>query len=825
MEFMFFLLALIPIALLVLMGVLLGRLGAIQRELASTRSHMDELLRAMARWKEAPSAPPPTSVQGEAPVFTPEERPEPAATAPVEEVLPPLEVLQEPEPALEPEPVLVEMEAHSLHMEEVEENALAVEEVVERPVAPPPPPPVYKPTFFERHPDLEKFIGENLMNKIGIAVLVVGIGLLMKYAIGKGYISETGRTLIGLAAGAVLMFLGQRLHRGMRTFSSVLVAGGVAVLYFCIAIAYHEYEIIGQVPTFLGMVAITGLAVMLTLAWDRRELAVIALLGGFATPFMASSGEGNFKVLFTYLLILDVGMLVLANFKKWHIINILSFVLTQLIFGGWVLGPFAGMDPQPVLAALGFGTLFFLVFFVMNLRYNLRHKTSFEAVDHGLLLANTAGYYGAGLFLLADVVPRMSGLFTVLLGLFHLAFALRFHRSIQVPRSLQLLLIGLVLTFISLAAPVQLEGSHITLFWAAEAVLLLWFAHRTGLRLIERTSLLVALLMLVSLLMDLSAHYRFDPTTHLFLLNRGWITGVAAAVALWAMAHQLRLREPGYQILPDLYARHVRKLLRVLAVGLFFVIHYLELRAQLVRWMDPHAVNMLLMAYTLTYFLVLSFLSRGREAAVRVPVALLLALGAVLHITGHYANSRDAFLLVGPQLGAALYHGLHYLVLALVVLALLQLARHARALIERGSEPWKLYLWSMCAYIVVIASQELDHLMLLNVDATTAHVPGVLAERRRALYPVLWGVISFLFMYYGMKRRMRMVRVIALALFAFTLLKLFLVDLGALSEGGRVFAFILLGALLLVISFMYQRLKDLILKDGTEPHAPDDATQ
>ena len=59
----------------------------------------------------------------------------------------------------------------------------------------------------------------------------------------------------------------------------MLVAGGIAVFYFTIAIAFHQYDLIGQLPAFGIMVVITGLAVLLTLSYDRKELAVIALLG------------------------------------------------------------------------------------------------------------------------------------------------------------------------------------------------------------------------------------------------------------------------------------------------------------------------------------------------------------------------------------------------------------------------------------------------------------------------------------------------------------------------------------------------------------------
>lgn len=80
----------------------------------------------------------------------------------------------------------------------------------------------------------------------------------------------------------------------------------------------------------------------------------------------------------------------------------------------------------------------------------------------------------------------------------------------------------------------------------------------------------------------------------------------------------------------------------------------------------------------------------------------------------------------------------------------------------------------------------------------------------------LWGVCAFVFMYLGLARKNRSYRVLSLALFALTLLKLFLYDIRGISEGGRIAAFITLGVLLLVISFMYQRIKRLLLVDSSD---------
>ncbi|MEO7079971.1 MAG: DUF2339 domain-containing protein, partial [Flavobacteriales bacterium] len=510
---------LLSCVLIVLVIILMNRVSGLNNELVSLRKQLAELLRHRSQAEKPEEVSPATrhvifpSVPTTAPLVPP--------VPPIAEV-PPVWASNFPEPQEEPVRIAVEPLVPEPTFAEMHQPKPRI-------VPPPAPPRAPRPSFFERHPDLEKFIGENLINKIGITVLVIGIGLLLQYAIGQGLISETGRTLIGLAAGGLLVFFAHRSRTGFRAFSSVLVAGGITVFYFTIAIAFHQYQLIGQTAAFAIMVVITALAVALTLAYDRKELAVISLLGGFATPFLVSSGDGNFRVLFTYLLILNIGMLVLANYKKWHIINIISFALTVLLFGMWAGGSYPDLNPRPSVVAFAFATAFFLVFFIMNLRYNLRHKEAFTALDHTLLLVNTAAYYAVGLYLLSDLSLKLTGLFTVLLGLFYLGFALYFHRRQGIPEPLKLLLIGLVLTFVSLAAPVQLEGSYITLFWAAEAVLLLWFSQRTGLHLVERASVLVMLLMFFSLAMDLTDTYGYYMSEALRpLLNKGWITGMVA---------------------------------------------------------------------------------------------------------------------------------------------------------------------------------------------------------------------------------------------------------------------------------------------------------
>jgi uncharacterized membrane protein len=155
-----------------------------------------------------------------------------------------------------------------------------------------------KPGFFERNPDLEKFIGENLISKIGISILVIAIGIFVKYAIDNNWIGPVGRVSVGLICGGILVAVAHYLRNSYKAFSSVLVGGGFAVFYFTMTLAYHQFHLYGQTAAFIIMVIITAFAVAISLLYNRQELAIISLVGGFAAPFMVSDGSGNYSTLF-----------------------------------------------------------------------------------------------------------------------------------------------------------------------------------------------------------------------------------------------------------------------------------------------------------------------------------------------------------------------------------------------------------------------------------------------------------------------------------------------------------------------------------------------
>ena len=124
----------------------------------------------------------------------------------------------------------------------------------------------------------EKFIGENLFGKIGIFVFVIGVGFFVKYAIDKDWINETLRTVLGFLTGSALLVVAERLQKKYRTFSSLLAGGAFAVFYLTVAIAFHFYHLFPQTVAFIILIVITLFMSILSVLYDRRELAIISLV-------------------------------------------------------------------------------------------------------------------------------------------------------------------------------------------------------------------------------------------------------------------------------------------------------------------------------------------------------------------------------------------------------------------------------------------------------------------------------------------------------------------------------------------------------------------
>ncbi|MFK7900185.1 MAG: DUF2339 domain-containing protein [Cyclobacteriaceae bacterium] len=684
------------------------------------------------------------------------------------------------------------------------------------------PPKPRKPSFMERNPDLEKFIGENLLPKIGITIFVIGMGFLVKLGIDNDVITESMRVAIGILIGGGMIGLAHYLRKSFATFSSILIGGALCVLYFTIALAFHEYALIPQTAAFVIMVVITAFGVLLSITYDRKELAILALIGGFGTPFFVSTGAGNYQVLLTYILILDIGMLTLVYFKKWNIVNYLTYGFTYILFAGVFASEFIDNADSTRGPLIIFLTAFYLIFFLMNIIFNVKNNKKFGYPEIIMLLSNSAIYFGLGLSLLHGYKDGLfSGVFTALIAIFNFVFTFVLYKRKDIDKNLLFLLIGLVLTFVSLIAPIQLKGNFITLFWAIEAVLLLWLSQKSGIQLMKAVSVLISGLMLISLGIDWQQNYypTLDYVVLKPFLNKAFITSLAAMGSLAGIIFLLKKDDGIIDI------KGIQLLVKsVYAKALFLIVCYLgfllELNYQFIHFELESTFRIILLGiYNYGFVILLIAIARFRPSVLLTKLVVALsALSVFSYLTFYLTQVVTARnnLFRATEIKGIGNTGFywHYVLLAFFLFILINGCRIIYTQFSFKSKEGRTALWVLSFIGVYVASAEIGHLSMLYQSGSGRGISQVYRAAVKSVYPVVWAVTALALMIVGMKYKLKTLRIASLVLFAVTIVKLFFYDLAGNST-GKVVSFILLGVILLVISFLYQKLKFIIQDDET----------
>lgn len=659
-------------------------------------------------------------------------------------------------------------------------------------------------SFFERNPDLEKFIGENLISKIGIAILVIAIGVFVKYAIDNNWIGEIGRVSIGIVCGGILVGIAHYLRNSYKAFSSVLVGGSLAIFYFTITLAYHQFQLFSQTTAFIIMIVITAFAVLLSILYNRQEPAIIALLGGFGAPFMVSNGSGNYISLFTYLTILNAGLLIIAYNKAWRLLNQLAFICTTLIFAGWLFT----IDSSNTIAhqkGLLFASIFYLLFFIINIANNIKENKKFLASDFSILLANTAVYFGVGIWCIEHLGANdYKGFFSAALAIFNLVASYFLLRKKSVDTNILYLLIGITLTFVSLTAPLQLHGNYITLFWASEAVVIFWLYKKAGFKILQLATIIVWLAMLVSLLMDIYNVYNFSSLYIPIVLNRGFITIIYAAISSYLL-YKLR-KGVEKTIIPISVFSYT-------ALLLFFSAGAIEIVFQFSHYYPDLFISVLYFyLYVFTFVFGLQFISKKLEHPI-ISNKQIIALNSISILL--FLISLPIVYAVQTKMLEQLIYREHFIVhwLTAIVFVVLLYSTIKAINVEEQNNLSKSAILLTCGVSILFLSVELHFLIRSIFFNANTNLATLERTYITAILPILWGLCSFALMWLGMKNKQRFLRIVSLSLFSITLIKLFVFDIRNIPVAGKIAAFFSLGVLLLIVSFMYQRLKKIIIQD------------
>lgn len=359
------------------------------------------------------------------------------------------------------------------------------------PVSPRPQPPRAAPA--PSQPDLGTLVfgkardwlfGGNLVVRVGVLVLFVGLAFLAKYAIDNALLPPELR-LAGIGAAGIALFAAGFRLRGRsgthRAYAMTLQGAGVAVLYLTVFAAFRLYQFLPAGAAFGALALICAFSAAIAVAEDAVALAFIGFAGGFAAPVLVSTGEGSHVALFSYYLLLGVAIASLSWLKAWRALNLLGFFATFAIATAWGVLRYR---PQDFATTEPFLVAFFAVYLAAALIYALRHDlAAVRAVDATLIFGVPLVGFGLQAALVRDI--EYAAAFSALaLGALYLALAAWLLRSRRADATVRAWLaesfIALGLGFATLAVPLALDARWTSAVWAVEGAAVFWMGRRQG---------------------------------------------------------------------------------------------------------------------------------------------------------------------------------------------------------------------------------------------------------------------------------------------------------------------------------------------------------
>lgn len=357
------------------------------------------------------------------------------------------------------------------------------------------------------------FLGGNLVVRVGVLVLLVGVVLLLRLVSDYVEISIESKLIAIGVTGLALAGLGLKLAYRRFAYGITLQGAGLAIAYLTTFFAYDVYEVLASVPSFIALGLISALTIGLAVRQNAFPLALLALGGGFFAPLLTATDTGSLTALFSYYLLLNIAVAIIAHYRTWKMLNILGVAVT---FGlAYYFGGFASVSGEideqrwslVLLVALHLALYLFIAIrytqqiIVYNVNYEAatsmtatiaatayttdakpvhRHSNSLYLypMDIGLLFSVPVLAFGLFAALLHDIEQALT-LTSAILGAVYLGLGWLLIKRSQRYALITEGMLALGFGFLALVVPLAFDAEWVAVGWSIQGVALVWFGRRS----------------------------------------------------------------------------------------------------------------------------------------------------------------------------------------------------------------------------------------------------------------------------------------------------------------------------------------------------------
>ena len=670
-------------------------------------------------------------------------------------------------------------------------------------------------TTHARKDQLENLIGSNLINKIGILVMVIGVYIGAKYAIDKDLISPSMRIILGYSIAAALCLLAYRLKSKYIDYSAVLMSGSITIMYFITYVAHSFYHLFTQPIAFGLMLATTVFVVSMSIWYNRKIIALLGQVGAYAIPFLLSTGNENLPLLYGYLSIINIGLLLLSFKRDWKLIY-------QVAFGiSWFIFIISFLNAKNLAAGFSSNIIFlivnFIIFYTAFLVNKIIKKELYNLAEIGILLINAVAFFLLGYYLFNKTFDNDQHLtlFALANALVHLIIGERIKWLKLADETVTLFIIGLGLAFFTVSIPIYYKGNTITVLWAAEAFFLFYTGYKKKRETYLILSIALLLLTLGSLFIDWKQDYATDASISIAtkpFLNANFLSSIFVCICIGVISRLSINYFKGEQGI-------VKSVLTVAVPLAFILLTYLGIVQEIDLAWTVYRINhksealnsftlLSLQGFSIGYLSLWLWLNwkyvKEKHLATILAIvgvyALFIALIGGLTEIGilrdHYIQQKNG--------NALSMLGIRYGYLLLIAVLLLGIISNLKRFLPSPNTT-KLSALIVNATLLVLLCNEFIHWMDI----------GGFANEYKLGLSIIFAVYALAMIITGISKKLKHIRVGGIILFGITLCKVLFYDLSALSTISKTIVLIVLGVIMLIASFLYNKFKDSIF--GNEP--------
>ncbi len=663
--------------------------------------------------------------------------------------------------------------------------------------------------------NIESFLGGNLLSKVGIIVMIIGVALGFKFAIDNNLISHAMRLFAGAISGLAFAYTAYRLNKKYRTYSAVLFGGGMAILFFTVFYGCSVYNIIHPIIAYIFITLLLTACVWVASKYNQKWIALLGLIGSYYVPFMV--GDFSHQPIWNiwYVILTNIGVVYISFTKRWKLVYITAFILssTLMVFFSF-LHKSAG-----IFGTLSALSINYFSFLVISIAVQLREKDFAPKESLMLFIGNTGIYFTIGFFYIKEFaelvsIEKYQTLFAIFIGIVNILIGFAIEKKSKERSTCVNLLYGMGITMLGIATPIWFGGNSLFLLWTAEATLLFCIGRVTNTKVLEKMAYPFILVSLISFAFQnegIQEYFTWYTNSSVkTILHHGGYYNLILAVGL-AFMFVVNYKYP-YKHQPFSAQKILDRTLPYLTLFVLFFSFYAPIQ---IHWQIkiltaetnllgstslPQQAFLWSMNYSILFGLLLvilnQFIFRSKVFSTN-NLAFLFLIG-FMHLTA----STTVILSLGEHLKE------HQLIILLSILSTFILC--SSFVFYRKNKKLK--------KAIRTASHIAIHTGILSVLYIILSLGSIHYQLSAfsVLLTILIGLYAVMLIVLGIWKKQKHLRLFSIVLFGVLFVRLIFVNILTLSGGMKTLVFIILGALMLLVSFLYNKYKHIILAPDVE---------